>query len=583
MQPVRPLIPHLSALAAALVLVVAGQFIDRLGMLPQPVDGAALVDTVATLEPADTQTARLDISIYSPSLPKLPLTLDARAVNGAAQDTKLPVGWVGSNLVAYAVASDQNIGPEPLYVQRIDSPRRILVANDALAAAPAPSSARLAILRGSMSTGINPQTSQVSLQIAAFARRHTAPMSLPTDSSTVATGFDDGQAALGWSADGSRVAAAWMVSSGVQVAICTPSNGHCVTAVHNTDLGLHPQPLKTRVGLGWVSNQVVLLEVTVLTAHGRSALVTLPAGDPTQRPVLALAPGTHLAQPEVEEFSVAPIGGNAGFVVGSTGGSARWLQIAHLRGIQLMPEQRTVALAPQRGGLRPLDVFAAAPEQAWSSDGQVLTYADVVTRQSRRSGSVWRITVSNGRRQELFSNSAWVATRSVAGGTEAVATGPRDAGSCPDPPVAEQTPASGQPTTSFPKQASVQRAVLFYASMRRQAFRLADGSCLSSVAGRAALSADLGHIAGLAQAGEFATVSSSVKPQSIRVNMAAGTATEVAVTSTGETDYHDGQSVRAVAARTVTVRYSLRLRHLPKSHGQPQSRWIVMAARQAPR
>jgi hypothetical protein len=373
-----------------------------------------------------------------------------------------------------------------------------------------------------------------------------------------------------WSPDGARLAAVWLTSNGAKaaIAVCLVAAARCSVAYHRNDVGLPAISVGKQLLIAWLSSKLLLLVVTPGYGGQPSTLVTLPAGNPGARATAALE-GGHLARGQVLALSVSPSGQDAALAETAAYNKAPVLQIARIAGSRLVP---TSVISPLgTGTIR--SAFAgsfsfAAPSQAWVGRG--IVYAETFESSARAipSADIARLDAVTGQREIVEKSAFWGALQPPGPMVRSIS---RTQGTCPLPPSAVTF--SGQ-HFGFDRAASVRQTVSYFRMLRQQAFRLADGSCLGTVASGSVLSANLAAIAALKN-GETAVVPAAIHPTAIQVNVKAGVATETATVSEGESVYRGNRRVKIEAVKYSSVVYHLRLKGLGKVNGFPQFRWMV--------
>lgn len=523
-----------------------------------------LAATYAVLESGPTTQSAADLSVFPVGQPRLRLTLDAYDLRDAVQDVKLAVGWVGSDLLAYATGSGQQIIAEPVYVQTVSSPKRVRIARAALEAAAAPTAARIAVLEARGNYGASGYP--LALVVVDMLRNQTRSLPIPRSSTAAAVGFDDGQTAVRWSPDSSRIAAVWLSHGKLHLSICTIATDRCVNATHGKDVGLRSIPLASRIVLAWTSSRTIVIAVTpILYGHpDRSTVVTLVADRPGERPAPAFAPGTHPRQPYVGAISVAPTGGGVALAesVNSSGLKPLYLQTAHLRSGRIAPGPAFVQLSGQFGG-SPAGVFSSTSSQAWSADGRFLNYSDQRTSTVGPSATVWQMDVAAGTRVPLVVGGEWVARQP----SLPYVPLSRSAGSCPSPP----------PASSPPARPDVQQTMQFYFALREQAIRLGDSDCLAAVVGGGLLSGEVRQVAFAARAGQSVVQRVTAQVKNIGINASAKTATETAALTIAETTYQGSRITRSFPAVRVVRRYGLRWKETGRQGNIVLGHWMVVS------
>jgi len=516
--------------------------------------------TLAFTQYAPAVLSEADISLRpADGSPPYQLTVDARAVQDAVEDVKLPVGWVGNNVLAFATASGQQAAQEPLYFQRIDSPRRVDVDNYVIGAAPAPAGATVAVLGEG-------QHLFMHLVDAATLRKIVLP--LPGDKAQFTT---YGDYPLVWSADGTRIATGWRESNGLRIAVCTVL-GRCISAFHRDDIGLASISVGWSFAIGWLSTATLLLAVAPALGGQSGSLVTLPAANLGAHASPAVARGTRLGAGQVLAVSVAPTGDYAALIETPAANKTPLVQVARISGGALVPGASITATGEAGVGsvVTGASFAFAAPSQAW--DGHAVFYSESYYQgqASRPTQAIVRADAATGTHAIIQTDGYWVAIQPSG---PAVTSIGRGQGSCPNPPDAVTVPGTH---FGFSAKTSVQETVAYYRTLRRQAFRLDDGSCLGTVMSGTALAANKRAI-GQLKSGESGVVPSAVKPMKIQLDLTTGIATEVATVQEGLTVYRGGTVVSTQKVVSATATYHLKLRSLGKVNGFPVSRWMVTA------
>jgi hypothetical protein len=489
------------------------------------------------------------------------LTVDARIVPDAFENAKLPIGWVGSNAIAYVVGSGQQIGADPVYVQRIDSPRRVMIADGVVAAD----------VFGSQLATAGGTTSDLALTVTDVATHKAERMALPAHTRFVLEGYDGGNVQLAWSPGGDRLAMIWQAPSGVWIAVCTIADKKCILGRHRSDLDWNPSHPFISFSLGWLDSEILLVASAPKYQSSASVLGTIPANRPSTHPLPATVPGRRLARPTVFAVTISPGGGYAALVEG-TGEKPAVVQVARIAGGKLLLG-RSQAMFSGNAIFSGTSSFAAA-SQAWV--GRSVLYAtQSFTRSNRLGGSVWLEDAATGARVLRYSRALWGAFRPT---VPTLTSLNRGEGNCPAAPSAS---VEAHPRFGFDAKTSVRQTVAYFRALRQQAFAMADGSCLSTIAEGATLAANLAAIRSLS-AGARADVPSDISPRTLMANGKTGFASETAMVSEGESIYRGGRSLHAGAIHSVRVTYTLRLRYLGKPHGFPESRWMVAGAVSTP-
>ncbi|HLJ68072.1 MAG TPA: hypothetical protein VKX16_11995 [Chloroflexota bacterium] len=521
----------------------------------------ALPAGLAILQPQASTLAEPDLVVLpADGTARIRVTVDARDEPQVMANLKLPLSWVGSNALAFALASGQATFAEPVYVQRVDSPRRLKIADGVIAAQIAPDSERLALM--TEPGGV------VALDVVGFHPRSTRRLALPWSAAMIPVQY--GYPSVAWSPDGARVAAAWPSKAGIEVAVCAVQAARCALAAHRRDIGVAAGPLTSLV-LAWTSGHSLVLAVTNLFSRTASTIVRL---DPNRlsapgRPALAAEFGLAGAQivgmtPDLAGRHMALLE-ETGFRGGAT------LQTARLSSGRLIGPSQIIhggnALMYNTVSHQPFTV--APPAQAWSGASLLYSQVDTNGRGTVTRAAAWRLDTATGRRALVVRDVEWAAKQPA--GRPAVALA-RSAGSCPVAPLAATPPLPKTLTTQ-----SVRQTVDFYRAVRQQAYRLADGACLPTAATGPALAA-IRHSLAQLRAGEWANVPGDLAP--IFVQAASDRASEIANASQGERIYRGGRLVSSLPTKRLRLTYHLGLQPLGTRDGVHVSQWIVVSVSQ---